>query len=103
MAKASSAMMDRLHNSVAVLLTEELARAAHAAAQPRKVTIQTETGPAEIPNVEFAPINPQLIDKVLKFLKDNGIDSPEKSAVMSSLVATLDNLDLDQAAFDRPN
>lgn len=103
MARATSSAMDRLHNSVAVLLTEELSRAKRAAEQPRKVSITVDGVVSEIPNVEYAPLNPQLIDKVLKFLKDNGIDAPEKNAAISGLVGVLDDLDLDQAAFDRPN
>ena len=96
MARASSDALDRLHATVARVLTEELVRAKHAAEQPRKIKRMVEGKEVEESNPEFAPLNPQLIDKVLKMLKDNGIDSPAKSAAISSLAQALDDLDLDQ-------
>lgn len=96
MARASSDALDRLHATVARVLTEELVRAKHAAEQPRKIKRMVEGQEVEEPNPEFSVLNPQLIDKVLKFLKDNGIDSPAKSAAISSLAQALDDLDLDQ-------
>jgi len=92
MARASSDAMDRLHASVAILLTEELKRAKVAAEQPRTIFV-AEKG--EQPNPAFSPLNPQLLDKVLKFLKDNGIDSPAKNAAINGLAMVLDDLDLD--------
>ena len=96
MARASSEALDRLHATVARVLTEELVRAKHAAEQPMTMTEFRDGNPFEVSNPEYRPLNPQLIDKVLKFLKDNGIDSPAKSAAINGLAQALDDLDLDQ-------
>lgn len=85
--RASNDMLDMLHALVAGSLSDELARAAERAGLPRT-------------DEDYAPINPQLIDKALKFLKDNGVDAPAKSARVDTLAAQLGDLDLDDAAMD---
>lgn len=77
--------MDMLHGLVATGLTEELERAIAAAALPKD-------------NPGYAPINPQLIDKALKFLKDNGVDAPRANKKVDTLAATLGDLNLDEEA-----
>jgi hypothetical protein len=79
--------MDLLHGLVATSLTEELQRAAERAALPK-----------DDPN--YAPLNPQLIDKCLKFLKDNGIDAPKSNKKVDTLAIELGQLDLDDVAFE---
>ena len=76
--------MDMLHGLVATGLTEELERAIKAAA---------ETDPEK-----RVPINPQLIDKALKFLKDNGVDAPRANKKVDTLAGVLGDLDLDVEA-----
>ncbi|HEY0623183.1 MAG TPA: hypothetical protein VGD28_08925 [Sphingomonas sp.] len=50
------------------------------------------------------PINPQLIDKALKFLKDNQITAPASNKPMNNLAETLGALDIDEAAQEfRPH
>ncbi|EQB12682.1 hypothetical protein [Novosphingobium lindaniclasticum] len=84
MSRAGSDIMDMLHSLVATGLTEELERAISAAADP---------DPAK-----RVPINPQLIDKALKFLKDNGIDAPRANKKVDTLAGVLTDLDLDAEA-----
>jgi hypothetical protein len=62
MSRGSSTQFDSLHGLVARLLTEELHRAAHA-----KECAECGQRPG---------ISPALLEKAIKFLKDNGIDSP---------------------------
>jgi hypothetical protein len=45
------------------------------------------------------PINPQLIDKALKFLKDNAITAPLGNKPVDDLADTLADLDLEEAAL----
>jgi len=77
--------MDILHGLVATGLKEELERAIERAALPTD-------------DENYAPINPQLIDKALKFLKDNGIDAPRANKKVDDLAITLGQLDLDEEA-----
>lgn len=81
MSRATEDSLDALHAVVAELLTSELQAAKKDAAK---------TGE------DRKAINPQLIDKAMKFLKDNGVDAPAKSARMSNLIGELEDLDLDQ-------
>lgn len=86
--RASSDIMDLIHGLVASSLKDELARAAELAAHsdPDK----------------RVPLNPQLIDKAMKFLKDNGIDAPKASPKVDALagqLAQLTDLDLDDEAL----
>lgn len=85
MSRAGSDIMDMLHGLVATGLTEELERAITAAALPKD-------------NPGYAPINPQLIDKALKFLKDNGVDAPRANKKVDALAGVLTDLDLDTEA-----
>lgn len=96
MSRAGSDLMDMLHGLVATGLTEELQRAIEAAAQPRTVEVEEDGQTVERPNPAYAPINPQLIDKALKFLKDNGIDAPKANKKVDTLAETLGQLDLDE-------
>jgi hypothetical protein len=41
------------------------------------------------------PINPQLLDKVMKFLKDNDVTAPASNKPLNDLSATLASLDID--------
>jgi len=41
------------------------------------------------------PINPQLLDKAMKFLKDNDVTAPASSKPLNDLSDTLSNLDVD--------
>ena len=79
--------MDMLHGLVATGLSEELARAVTAAGLPTN-------------SEGYAPISPQLIDKALKFLKDNGIDAPQGNAKVDHLASELRDLDLDDVSLD---
>lgn len=87
MSRASADLMDLLHGLVADGLKQELERA---------MSARDEEGNA-------VPINPQLLDKVMKFLKDNGIDAPKSSPKVDSLATALAdlNLDLDDAAIEQ--
>ena len=84
MSRAGSDLMDALHGLVATGLTEELQRAIALASDPDPDKRQ--------------PINPQLIDKALKFLKDNHIDAPAANAKVDKLAGVLTDLDLDETA-----
>jgi hypothetical protein len=77
--------MDMLHGLVADGLKQELERAMDAT---------DEDG-------NPIPVNPQLLDKAMKFLKDNGIDAPKASPKVDALAAQLSelpDLDLDETA-----
>jgi len=74
--------MDMLHGMVADGLRQELERAANA---------KDEDG-------NPVPINPQLFDKAMKFLKDNGMDAAKSSPKVDALAGVLTDLDLDQEA-----
>lgn len=47
-------------------------------------------------------IPPQFLDKVLKFLSQNGINAPKAAPKVDALAQTLHDLDLDQMAMS-PN
>ena len=51
------------------------------------------------------PINPQLLDKVMKFLAQNGVDAPATAERVDHLASTLQglDLDLDAVATGRPH
>lgn len=85
MARADAELMDMLHSLVADGLKQELERA------------MTATDEAGNP----LPINPQLLDKAMKFLKDNGIDAPKSSPKVDSLANALADLNLDDAAIEQ--
>jgi len=82
--RATSDLLDMLHGLVAQGLREELERA-------------IELANHEQPD-QRQPINPQLIDKALKFLKDNSITAPLGNKPVSNLAATLADLDLEEEA-----
>jgi hypothetical protein len=44
------------------------------------------------------PVNPQLLDKVMKFLIANGVSAPKASPKIDRLAQTLTDLDLDAEA-----
>lgn len=71
-----------LHGLVATSLKDELVRAMNA---------KDEEGNA-------IPMNPQLIDKALKFLKDNSITAPLGNRPVNDLASQLADLDLDDEA-----
>lgn len=79
MSRATSDILDALHGLVAGALVDEL-----------KAAIE-RANDAEDPQ----PINPQLIDKALKFLKDNSITAPQGNKPLSDLSDQLSQLDLD--------
>ncbi|WP_422663736.1 hypothetical protein [Sphingomonas sp.] len=88
MSRASADLLDLLHGLAAESLVDELVRARAA---------RDEDG-------NPVPINPQLIDKALKFLKDNQITAPASNKPMNNLAETLGALDIDEAAQEfRPH
>ena len=99
--RATEDLLDALHALVAGSLKDELVRAAERAAAPSMIDGTDKDGkPAMVKNPDHEPLNPQLIDKALKFLKDNGVDAPQKSERVDSLAATLADLDLDDVGHD---
>lgn len=99
MSRAGSDLMDMLHGLAATALVDELKRGMEAAAQPRNIL--NDEG-AEVPNPAYAPMNPQLIDKALKMLKDNCITAPAGNKPLNDLAQQLNDLDLDDVSL-RPN
>lgn len=88
MTRASDALLDAIHGLVADGLRQEIERAMKA---------KDENG-------NPVPINPQLLDKAMKFLKDNGVDAPASSPKVDSLALQLADLDLeDVVAENRPH
>lgn len=87
--RASAEALDSLHALLAGALKDELTAALELAKDPDPE--------------KRRPVNPQLIDKVLKFLKDNGIDTPAKSARVTNLAEQLAAVDLEQEAALLPN
>lgn len=79
MSRATNDMLDAIHGMLAGALQGELVRAMAAAVAPENPV----------------PIPPQLIDKLLKFLKDNGVDAPRSNKPVNDLAMELGNLDLD--------
>lgn len=80
--RALESVLDALHGMAAEALGDELARAMEAASR--------EEDPV--------PINPQLLDKVLKFLAQNGVNAPRAAPRVDALAAQLADLDLDETA-----
>lgn len=85
MTRANAGLMDMLHGLVAEGLRDELLRAMELANDPDLDKRQ--------------PINPQLIDKALKFLKDNSITAPLGNKPVNDLAAQLSDLDLEDEAI----
>lgn len=79
MSRATSDLLDALHGLVAGALKDELVRA--------KSAVDEDGNPV--------PINPQLIDKALKFLKDNNITGPIGNKPLGDLAGELAGLDID--------
>lgn len=79
MSRASSDVLDLLHGLVAGAIKDELVRA--------KGAVDEDGNPV--------PINPQLIDKALKFLKDNNITGPIGNKPLGDLESELAGLDVD--------
>jgi hypothetical protein len=84
MSRATSDLLDMLHGLVAGALKDELVRAAALAVDEDAEKRQ--------------PINPQLIDKALKFLKDNAITAPLGNRPVNDLAAELADLNLEDEA-----
>jgi hypothetical protein len=84
MSRAAPDLMDLIHGLVADSLKQELQRAFDARDE----------------NDNPIPINPQLLDKAMKFLKDNGIDAPAANKKVDLLADQLSklNVDVDQEA-----
>ncbi|MFN3582770.1 hypothetical protein [Phenylobacterium sp.] len=85
--RASEALLDLLHGLAADSLREELERAL--------------TRARENPDNPQCAVNPQLLDKVLKFLAQNGVNAPASSPKVDRLAAQLADLDLDEVALSR--
>lgn len=85
--RASESLVDLLHGMAASALKDELERAVKRAA-------------ADPDNPDCA-INPQLIDKVLKFLAQNGVNAPASSPKVDALAQELANIDLDAEVLSR--
>lgn len=88
MSRATEDLLDTLHGLLAESLLSELKQAK---ADASKV------------GEDRKPINPQLLDKVMKFLQLNGVDAPAKSPRLSNLIGELRDLDLDQVGSERAN
>lgn len=95
MSRASSDIMDVLHSLAANALTEEIRRSIEAARQPKFIT--NDDGDIS-DNPEYQPLNPNLIDKALKMLKDNAITAPASNSPINDLASELADLDLDDPA-----
>jgi hypothetical protein len=80
MSRATEDTLDALHGLLAGVLKDELEAAVGRAAEKKE------------------PISPQLFDKIMKFLKDNGVDTPRSSKRVADLEDFLDDLDLDEVA-----
>lgn len=80
--RASESQLDLLHGLLAGALKDELMRAIEA---------RDEDG-------NRLPINPQLLDKVMKFLTQNGVDAPASAPRVDALANTLSLLDVDMEA-----
>lgn len=78
--RATEAQLDLLHGLLSGALQEELERALEASRR------------LEDP----VPVNPQLLDKVLKFLAQNGVNAPASSPKIDALASKLADLDLDR-------
>ena len=89
MSRATEAQLDALHGLLAGALADELG----AAIERSHDWVDDEGHPHR-----GEPINPQLLDKVMKFLGQNGVDSPAQSERKDRLAGFLQDLDLDQEA-----
>jgi hypothetical protein len=91
--RASEAQLDALHGFLSEVLTDEL----RVAREEARELAPGEDGrfPEGRPRT---PINPQLLDKVMKFLATNGVDTPKQSPRKDALADELRDLDLDQEA-----
>lgn len=87
MSRALETALDALHAMASDTLATELKRAL--------------TRAQASPEDPSCAVNPQLIDKVLKFLKDNGVTAPASSPRVDALAQELKDLDLDQVAIER--
>ena len=85
MSRATNDLFDQLHSLLAGTLLDELI-AARKRAEP-----DADGNPGD-------PISPQLLDKIMKFLKDNGIDAPASNKPVNDLAQTLGALDLEDEA-----
>lgn len=86
MSRASNTTLDALHGLLAGALKDELARAIELAQHEDED--------------KRKPINPQLLDKVMKFLKDNGIDAPGRAnGPVADLADELAGINVDDDAF----
>jgi len=81
--RATELQLDALHGLLTDALADELRRAKQRA---------DENG---------TPIPPQLLDKVMKFLALNGVDTPANSPRKDPLLAELQDLDLEALALQR--
>lgn len=82
--RALEAALDAMHGLVADALTTELRM------HLRLLETSDDDEPYQIP--------PQFLDKVLKFLAQNGINAPKASPKVDALAQTLHDLDLDAEA-----
>jgi hypothetical protein len=79
MSRASNDILDAIHGMLAGALKDELERA---------MSARDEDG-------NRVPINPQLLDKVMKFLKDNDVTAPASNKPLNDLAQQLSALDVD--------
>ncbi|TAE75107.1 MAG: hypothetical protein EAZ84_09840 [Verrucomicrobia bacterium] len=79
MSRATEELMDMLHQLTAKTLLDEIQAA---------VSATDEDG-------NPIPVNPQLIDKALKMLKDNHITAPATNKPLNTLADELMSLDVD--------
>jgi hypothetical protein len=89
MTRATEAQLDALHGLLAGALADELQ-----AAIERSRDVYDPEDPKKLIR-KGEPINPQLLDKVMKFLGQNGVDSPAQSERKDHLAGVLRDLDLD--------
>jgi hypothetical protein len=85
MSRATSDALDAIHGLVAGALADELKAAMELANHSDPELRQ--------------PINPQLLDKAMKFLKDNAITAPANNKPLADLASQLGDLDLDDEAM----
>ena len=87
--RATEDALDALHGLLSGALSDELA-----AAIARSKDTRDDDGRL----VPGQPINPQLLDKVMKFLASNGVNAPASSPRVDRLATQLEDLDLDAEA-----
>jgi len=83
--RATEDALDALHGLLAGVLKDELEAAMKASKE------------------QNIPVNPQLLDKVMKFLAQNGVDAPKSAPRVDALAQTLTDLDLDAVALGAPH